>query len=160
MNNKVKKELWQKRAKRVTRLLVLYSIALFAGGISATSFGYQFVFYVIILGLMPSILTHMMDFRPGKPASKTIIAFNLAGLSQPLNTMVTAGSPNQAAEFILQHPTHWLIAYGFAAFGAGLIYVLPMAAGIYLDIKARYIVTKMREVQDELEKEWGEEVKR
>ncbi len=157
---KIRNELAHKRAKKISRSLLIASIILFALGIAASSAGLPFVFYMLVIGMTPAILSYIIDIRPGKAASKTIIAFNLAGISQPLNTIINAGSPNQAAEFVLKNPEQWILAYGFAAFGMGVIYLLPHMANLYLDVKARYLVSRMKEVQDELEKEWGEEVKK
>lgn len=153
-------EVYKKRAKKLISNLIIIIFIMIIIGVSLTSIGWNYVFYVLLIGLLPGLVANFTDIRPGRFASKTIIAFNLAGLVQPLKTILVAGSPNQAAQSILIDPQNWLLVYGFAAFGWGIVFLLPHIALFYLEIRANYLIKKMKKYQEELLEEWGEDIKK
>jgi len=153
-------EINKKRAKKLISNLIIIIFIIVIIGISLSSIGWNYVFYVLFIGFLPGLVANFTDIRPGRFASKTIVAFNLAGIVQPLKTILVAGSPNQAAQNILVDPQNWLLVYGFAAFGWGIVFLLPHIALFYLEIRANYLIKKMQKHQDELLEEWGDSIKK
>lgn len=155
-----KRELRSKRAKKAITSLILVCIVMTIIGGGLTSIGMQQVFIFIAFGLLPGIVAIITDGRPGKFGSKTVMAFNLAGMMQFLAAIFMGGSPNQTANEILYDPRTWMLIYGFAAFGWAVIFIIPHIVQLYLEITATYTVKKLRTFQDALAGEWGDGVKK
>lgn len=152
-------ELRSKRAKRaITNLIIIIVIMTVVGG-GLTTIGMQQVFIFIAIGLMPGLAASITDVRPGKFGSKTVIAFNLAGMMQFLAAILMGGSPNQTANEVIYDPRTWMLVYGFAAFGWAVIFVIPHIVQLYLEITATYTVKKLKSFQEALAGEWGDGVK-
>ena len=120
------------------------------------SFGLHYVFYILVMGLLPGISANIVDRRPGRFASKTILLFNIAGMMPHFSSLVSSSNPNSVAQNLLGNPDVWLLVYGFACFGWVLIRIIPQIVMLYLAVRAEYTVKKLQQRQEDLVKEWGE----
>lgn len=152
-------ELARKRAKKIIGNLIMVCILMTVVGMVLSSIGMVQVFIFFSIGMLPGIVANITDGRPGRFASKTVIAFNLAGMAQYMAAIFTSGSPNHTAHEILYNPASWLLIYGFAAFGWCVIFLIPYIVQIYLEITSSYTIKKFQHFQELLINEWGDGVK-
>jgi len=154
-----KEELAKERSKKFVMNMMMVTVVVTMTAALLISFGMGFVFALLGIGLLPGIVANISDGRPGRYASKTVMAFNISGISPHLAAIISSGSPNNTAISILSDPKSWLLIYGFAAFGWGVVYIIPQITHMYLEIKASYKSKKMHQFQEKLVEEWGEEIK-
>ncbi len=150
----------QARSRKFTLQLILMvaCITLFLVIMTGLQLGFLAAFLVI--GLLPGMVSLAMDRRSGKFASKTITAFNLAGLVPHVAGMLASGSPNHTAASMLLDFYIWFWVYSFAAFGMGLVHFVPHVVQLYYEIRAQYIHKKLSYFQERLVDEWGEAITR
>lgn len=148
------------RSKKLVSNMIVMTIiiTLLAMGLTALGFVWAFVYFLV--AMLPGVVAYMTDIRPGKYASKSIMAFNMAGTFPFLGNIMFSPTPSVTATATLGDVQAWLMAYGFAAFGWGAIYILPHITQIYLEVKASFTVAKLTYVQERLVEEWGDDVKR
>lgn len=147
------------RGSQLVTNLILTTLSVTGVGIGLAVVGLGAVFAYVVIGLLPGLVAGVADARPGRLASRTVLAFNAAGMMPHLASILSAQAHNQSAMSLLMEPKTWLLVYGFAAFGWGVIYVIPQIVRIYLDVKAGYRIKKMQAEQEELIEEWGDGVK-
>ncbi len=121
--------------------------------------GFTHVAIIVAAGMMPGIVASILDSRPGKYASKTVLMFNLSGMLPQFASIIMSSAPNTTAQGMLTNPYTWLWVYMFAAFGWVLVHFIPQIVFLYLSLRAEYTVKKLHGFQDTLLNEWGEEIK-
>jgi len=159
-HTKKAQEFAKARSRKLVANMVIVTIIVTVIGIGMSSIGMTVVFAFLFVGMLPGMVTGILDGRPGRFAAKTVVAFNLSGISPHAAAIFSSGSPNTTAQSIFNNPTVWLLVYGFAAFGWGVVYLIPHITQLYLEIKANFTVKKLHNFQDKLVDEWGEDVKR
>lgn len=152
-------EIAKMRSKKLIANMLIVTIIVTLIGVGMSSIGLGIVFAFLFVGMLPGIVTGILDSRPGRFAAKTVIAFNLSGISPHTAAILASGSPDNTAVSIFTNPTAWLLVYGFAAFGWGVVYLIPHIAQLYLEIKANFTVKKLQYFQERLIDEWGDNVK-
>jgi len=150
----------KERSKKFVSNLVTVTIVVTVLAVGLIYLGMGFVFAFLAIGLLPAIVAAILDNSKGRLVGKTVFAFNLAGMAPHLISILLSGMPNQASLSVLQNPTSWLMVYGFAAFGWGVVYTIPQMVLLYLEIKASYLVKKYEHFQKELVDEWGDGIKK
>lgn len=158
--NKKRSMLAQQRSRKLISNLLISAIILTVIGVGLASVGMGYLFIFVTTGLMPGIVANITDRRPGRFASKTVMAFNASGIIPHLSAIITSGTPNSTSATLLTDPHAWLLIYGFAAFGWGVIYLVPHIVQLYLEMRAGYTTQKLLQFQKILEDEWGENVKK
>jgi magnesium-transporting ATPase (P-type) len=153
-----KKELMKKRIAKMVTNLAMVVIILTITVAALTAIGLTFVAIVVIVGLLPGITAHILDRRKGRAASRTVFAFNVAGLTPQIVTILLSGNPNNTAQQVLSNPFTWLWIYMFAAFGWLTVHLIPQIAYLVLNLKAEFLIKKHEEKQEKLIDEWGEAV--
>ncbi len=153
-------DLKKKRFSRLLTNMLLVIVFLTFSGVGLASVGYMQVFMFVAVGLLPGMAALITDSRPGRFASKTIIAFNLSGMTPHLASIGYSGSPNQTALAIMRELETWTLVYGFAGFGWVLVFLIPHIAALYLEVKATYTIKKLEEFKNALADEWGDKVKK
>ena len=119
---------------------------------------YAFAFFA--LGMLPSIVSIIMDRGAGRFASQTISACNFIGILPFLFDIALNYEKSLAAKEAMLEPFTWIIIYGFAIIGLMLIYVLPNITAIIFTLKAEMKLRKLIKEQEEITEEWGEKVKK
>ncbi|MCB2081753.1 MAG: hypothetical protein H6908_01810 [Hyphomicrobiales bacterium] len=142
--------------KKVVFNLVVIVFILTLVAAALTSVGLYYVFVLIVMGLLPGIISYIVDKRPGKFASKTVFMFNLSGLTPQIAAAFRSGSPDTTALALLTNPYTWLMPYGFSAFGWGMVFLFPQIALLFYVLKAEYTIGKLQHFQKTLLDEWGE----
>ena len=153
-------DMMRMKSRKLISNLIVITIILTIAGVGATSVGGSSVFAFVAGAMLPGIIVFLADWRPGKFASKTIIAFNLAGLTPYAAAIFSSGSPNNTAINILRDPTVWMVVYGAASFGWIVVFLIPHITKMYLQIKAEHTINKLSHFQEKLTEEWGEDIKK
>lgn len=118
---------------------------------------YAFLFF--LLGMLPSIISIIMDRGAGRFASQTISACNFIGILPFLFDIGMNYEKTIASKEMIQDPFTWMTIYGFAVIGIMLIFVLPNIMSISFTLKAEYKLKRLIAEQEDLVAEWGEDVK-
>ncbi len=162
-NKTIKEKLEKLRKKRMRSFFkntILISLFATLAAVGFTWLEMRNVFLFSFLAFLPTLSSSLWDKKPGRFASKTVGAFNLTGMFPYIFAITASGSPDIVARNTLYDPMSWLLIYGFSIFGWGLIYLVPQLTLIFLEIKSKYTINKMEKFQEDLLKEWGDEVKR
>lgn len=118
---------------------------------------YAFAFFV--LGMLPSILSIMIDRGSGRFASKTVSACNFIAVIPYLFDIGLTYERDIHSKQLMSQPETWLIIYSFASIGWMLIWLVPRLSLIVItaraDMKTKKLVTEQKNLLDE----WGPEVK-
>lgn len=115
---------------------------------------------VIAFSMLPSAVAFFVDRSGGKFLFKCVLAINACGTLPALLDLTLAGRDLDAVTEILGDVWYWLYAYGAAAFGWVLYGAVPRLIASYVALKANNRIKELREVQDALVEEWGEDVAR
>jgi hypothetical protein len=151
-------KLRQERQKSLIKNFIFLSIILTLFGVGFISLQMKNVFFFISLALFPAFSAIILDRKPGRFSSKILCSFNLTGLCPYVIAIFSGGSADSAAIGILYNPLSWLVIYGFAAVGWGIIYIIPQITLVFLEIKSKLMIKKIDDFQQKLVEEWGEEV--
>lgn len=147
-----------KKGKSITGSIITACVVLTVVAFLFISIGMGYVAAILVIGMLPGVASLMVDRRPGKFASKTVMAFNMSGMMPHLAAMVYSNDPNGIAKALFDDPMTWLWIYMFAAFGWLVIHLLPQISFLLFSVKAEYKMKRIRSFQNALVKEWGEEI--
>lgn len=153
-------KLRKQRLRGFFKNTILISFLATAMAVGFTWLEMRNVFLFAFLGFLPGMASILWDKKPGRFASKTVCAFNITGMFPYMLAMGSSGSPDVVARNTLVDPFSWILIYGFAAFGWGIIYLIPQITLIFLETRSKFMIKKMEKFQAELLDEWGEEIKR
>ena len=110
--------------------------------------------------LLPSAVAYMVDRSSGKFLFRCVAAINLCGILPGVAQLHLAGGDLDALTNTLSNVWNWLYAYAAAAFGWVLYGGVPRVIASYVALKAHNRIKELREVQDKLVEEWGDDVAR
>jgi len=139
--------------------MILVTVVLTTVAAASIFFGMGYMFALLCIGLLPGIVAYVIDNRRGHFASKTVLAFNVAGLAPHLAASLSRGGGGQGMASLFQNPAIWGMIYGVAGFGWVVVWLMPRIVYRYLEIRAEFISRKMEFFQGQLVDEWGEAVK-
>ena len=149
-----------KALKRVVSNLLITTIVITVASSILIFLGLTYIFGIIVLGLMPSVVANVVEKRKKRFASKTVSAFNLAGILPYFFKLGQMGNPNSAARELIVDPFVWVVIYGLATCGWVMVQVIPQFVFLILLIRSEFTKKKLKSFQDELVKEWGDVIKK
>lgn len=115
-------------------------------------------FIVAAVGLLPTVIALFIDLKTGKSESIAVGTLNVAGVL-PFIANLWVGGHTLAKSFAIVTDVYaWLVMYGAAAAGFGLLQVMPQAALKAIDSLSRRRIQKIKENQHKLVKEWGSDI--
>lgn len=153
-------EVRRKRTKGfITSLMVLTVINTLAASV-LIKFGMINVFFFFFLALLPTIMSVLWDRKPGRFASKTVAAFNIAGCTPHILAVLSSGTPDSTSLTILRVFDNWITIYGFATAGWIMIYFVPQLTAVFLEFRGKFMEARMEEFQNQLLEEWGEDIRK
>lgn len=117
---------------------------------------YAFAFF--LLGMIPSVISIIVDRGAGRFASKTIMAFNFTGLVPYLFDIGLNYEKSLAAQQLMEQVATWAVIYGFAFIGCIMIWIMPQLTILFFLIRAEIRSSRIEKEQKELVDEWGEEI--
>tara|TARA_B100001564_G_scaffold354185_1_gene364342 strand:- start:1319 stop:1885 length:567 start_codon:yes stop_codon:yes gene_type:complete len=118
---------------------------------------YAFTFFV--LAMIPAFLYAGIDRRPGRFASKTVMACNFSGVLPYLFEIGRNYDLSIAAQQLIKDVFVWLQIYGFAFVGIMMIWVFPQIMHIFFRLRADIKKMHLNNRQEVLLDEFGENLK-
>ena len=110
---------------------------------------------VFIVGMVPTLVSHIVDMTPGRWACRCVAGLNIAGVTPFINKLWSGAKDLEAALRIITDSLAWLSFYATAGFGWMLFMSLPGVVAAWQIMNARRRVHVLRETQKELAREWG-----
>lgn len=117
-----------------------------------------YIFIFIIFGMLPTIVSIMIDKRIGKSATNSIAAFNLSGMLPFVKSLVESSSPSTLAQNYITDVFVWFFVYGAAAIGWIVIWSIPQICSVFYMARAQQKADGLRKDQQKLVDEWGSSV--
>lgn len=117
---------------------------------------FAFVFFAI--GMLPTIMTMLIDRGAGRFASKTVSACNFIGIVPYIFNIAIAYDKDIAARHLISDMSAWVYIYSSAIIGLLMIWIIPQITLIIFSFRADYKIANLRAEQEELLEEWGEEL--
>jgi len=104
--------------------------------------------------LVPTLIVFAVDRAPGRPVSRAVLLYGLAGLALPLGTLWSGGHSMDLSIALVTDPA--AVALAWAAQGAGwlLTELVPLGIRLLLDTKAAAETAKLRSERAALTEEW------
>ena len=118
---------------------------------------YAFAFFA--LGMLPSILSILIDRGSARFASKTVTACNFTAVIPYLFEIGLTYEKDIYAKQLMTDALTWFIIYSFSAVGWMLIWILPNLSLIVITARADMQTKALLDEQAKLVDEWGEEIK-
>ncbi|MET0154641.1 MAG: hypothetical protein ABW189_00845 [Rickettsiales bacterium] len=143
-----------KRVKKLSLAGKFFVVGLVVWVADASYFAFAF----LVVAMLPSILSSLIDRSSGKHASKTVSAFNVVGVLPFLFDIGTQYDPALVAQGFFDDIHAWAYIYGFAAVGWMLVWLAPQLTILALTARAEEKSYKLEKKQAQIAEEWGEEV--
>lgn len=145
-------------AKAKNSVSIIKMIVVWVLFVPAVFFGYPTLF-VLAIGMAPTIISLLVERLYGKPATLCIGSFNFCGV---IPYIILLWEEKQRFNFALSlfyDPNTLCLMYGCAFIGYAIYWGVPRIILGSLRITARSRIKKLKQVQEQLVEEWGEEVK-
>lgn len=136
---------------------VFYSVIIALSAITCLLF-YETVL-LLAVGMLPSGVAYLIDTHPRRYATKTVAWMNLAGALIVAFELWESDTSLATTFDLLSDPVNWVIMLGGAGIGWIIHFSVPGMVLRYLDLSLDRQRNRLRETQEELEKEWGKEVR-
>ena len=115
---------------------------------------------VVFVGMIPSLVTLIMDRSPRKYGALTVAAMNFAGVLPYLVKLWSKSQSMENALSIVIDVFAMGVMFGAAGFGWMIFLTIPsFVASIFMVISQRRIAT-LRDKQRKIIEEWGESIAR
>lgn len=114
---------------------------------------------VIAVGMMPTIVSFIVDITPGKYACRCVAGLNVAGVVPFVDKLWSGYNDIGAAINIIGDTLAWLAFYGSAGFGWVLFWAVPGVVSTARMLNARRIIHGLKASQENLAIEWDLEIK-
>jgi hypothetical protein len=118
-----------------------------------------FATMLVVLGMLPAFVASYVDTSPGRNAFRVILSCNFAGVFPFLMRLYDNGPPSSDEVYdLIFTPYVWLVMYGSAAFGWGLVWFFPRASHYVLNRLQDTSIKALQDKQQAIVDEWGLEV--
>lgn len=111
-----------------------------------------------VVGLAPAVAAAVFDRHPRRHLLRAVAACNLAGMVQPVGTLLHAGLTVYGAAQVLFDPYQWLWMYGASGLGWLAYLAMPPLMHYVIEGRAARTEKELQERAKALVEEWGEEV--
>lgn len=130
--------------------------ALSAAVLAALTLGHSTVSLVLLMGLLPTLIAFIVDWRDSKVAAHAIACMNLTGAFPFMPALAAPEGISGPLAQPLDILTALITMYGAAASGWVLIVVFPALGDAVERVRISCERQKLRERQKKLVEEWGE----
>lgn len=120
----------------------------------------QFVYMIILVGMLPTIAAGFTDRSGYRYHTKIMAGFNFAGVLPTAFEMWRSKGGMHEFQGFMSDPTVWLTMYGSAAIAWGLILFMPSLIFTIVQTIYSIRIANLRVRQKKLVEEWGPEIKR
>jgi hypothetical protein len=140
----------KKKSKKLTLVMILLSLGM------VVVFKIGFLFFII--GILPSIVSYYVDATRNNLSFHTVFSCNLAGIMPFMAEMLRNGGSNAAAQAVLSDSLNWLVVYGGAGLGWGLVFIGPIIAQQLINTVNSRQTSRLKKQQRILLEQWGDEL--
>jgi len=111
----------------------------------------------LLIGMLPALVVILVDQHPEKLWSKTVFAFNLAGVYPYIYDLYYHQKPEGTAAILKQmsDSSMWLVVYGAAAGGYLAMWLCPQLAEFFMRIVNKRRIQNHQNKLRYLNDEWG-----
>ena len=120
----------------------------------------QMTFVLFVVGVLPSFVAYYIDRSPSRSTFHTVMPCNLAGVLPFIAALAAEGNDSTMLQMMLSDLTVLLIMYVAAGVGWALVYASPHVAAIIINSLNGRQILRLKQTQDKLLNEWGEDVRR
>lgn len=113
---------------------------------------------IIFFGLLPTIVSAIIDRTPKKNATFCVGGINFCGVFPYMMDLWLGDNTIEGAIRILTDVFSLIIMYGAAAFGWMIFQSLPPVVATFVTVIAQSRVSSLRSTQRQLIDEWGDDV--
>jgi hypothetical protein len=113
---------------------------------------------VVFAGMAPTIAAAVADRHPRRFLLRSVATCNVAGMVQPIGTLLHAGLTVYGAATVLFDPYQWLWMYGSSALGWVAYLGMPPLMRYIVEGRALRTEKELQERAKALIEEWGDEV--
>ncbi|MBT3929113.1 MAG: hypothetical protein HOL07_13640 [Rhodospirillaceae bacterium] len=110
------------------------------------------------VGCIPAMVAYIIDREPGRNATLTVGAANVAGVAPFIFELLLSGPTMDRALAMLSDVFVVVVMFGTAGVGWLLVLGMPKIAAVYIDVTNEAKIKQMRREQKRLIEEWGDEV--
>lgn len=111
-----------------------------------------------IFGMLPSIVSDVIDKTDTKLASRVIMSFNFSGISPYLFEMWNNQDNGQVVFRIMYDPSTWGAVYIISMLGWLAIWLFPTVMILIIRKSSQVKVIAYKEEQDRILDEWGHQI--
>ena len=112
-------------------------------------------FVIVAIGLIPTLVTFIVQRGPQNVTTHVILAFNLSGVIPVVAWLWHAGGTLPAAFQVLANPMSWAAMYGAAGIGALAMFIAPKCVSFALERRAALQIAALKDRQKRLVEERG-----
>jgi len=113
---------------------------------------------VLVVGMGPTIGAAIFDRHPQRHLLRSVAMLNVAGMVQPVATLLHLGLSVYGAAMVLFDPYQWLWMYGSSAMGWLCFLGMPPVMHYVIAGRAARTERELQARAEALVEEWGEEV--
>ncbi len=115
-------------------------------------------FVVLAVGLAPSLVTFFVERGANRSAARSMAMMNMAGVAPVVAMLWSRGHTTDVALALLADPYNWLLMYGAAAIGLGLLWLMQWTTVVMHQSARGQRLRWLTSRQQKLIEEWGKEV--
>lgn len=113
---------------------------------------------LFVVGCVPTMVAYIIDREPGRNATLTVAAANVAGVAPFIFELLQNGPSVARALAMLSDVFVIVVMFGTAGVGWMLVLGMPKVAEVYIEVMNESKIKQMRREQKRLIEEWGNEV--
>tara|TARA_R110002110_G_scaffold85816_4_gene223705 strand:- start:37755 stop:38246 length:492 start_codon:yes stop_codon:yes gene_type:complete len=113
---------------------------------------------LFVVGCIPAMVAYIIDREPGRNATLTVAAANVAGVAPFIFELLLNGPTMDRALTMLTDVFVIVVMFGTAGVGWLLVLGMPKVAAVYIEVMNEAKIKQMRREQKRLVEEWGDEV--
>lgn len=117
------------------------------------------VLLLFVVGCIPAMVACIIDREPGRNATLTVTAANIAGVAPFVFELLMNGPTMARAMAMLSDVFVIAVMFGTAGIGWMLVLGMPKVASVYIEVTNEAKIKQMRREQKRLVEEWGVDVK-
>ena len=144
----------RRRQGGISPLTIIIIFPLFIGGIVFLP-----TTVLILTGMLPTIVSILIDRDPQRYTSMTVGLMNTAGVIPLLIKLWVMDESMETSLHLLSDPVSWLMMYGAATFGWLIFFTVPPIVQTLINQHLKLRISGLEHKQQAMVKEWGEDIK-
>ena len=116
------------------------------------------IFVLLSVGLLPSLVAYVIDPTRGKFQGRCVFGLNLSGVAPYAMGLLVGDQSLEAAMAIITDIGALVVMYSCAGLGWLIYLAMPKLLGEYLHMNAQRRMKELREDQQSLLEDWGDDL--